>query len=95
VPRTTKYAPLAAYLAAQPLETVSVTLTLAEIEAILGAALPRGAVTRQWWYDTRNKALLPVSMTAHWQVARVTMRTVNQTITFTRLPPDTIRVPRA
>jgi hypothetical protein len=95
MPHSSKYAPLAAYLAAQPPETVSVTLTLAEIEAIPGEALPRGAVTRQWWYNTRNKGLTPISMTARWQVAQVMMRTVNRTITFTRLPPDTIPSPRA
>src|SRR6266545_3010887 len=93
--RRAKYVLLAAHLAAQPPATVSVTLTLAEIEAILGEPLPRGAVTRQWWYNTRNKGLMPISMTARWQVTQVLMRTVNQTITFTRMAPDTIASPLA
>jgi hypothetical protein len=93
--RRAKYVLLAAHLAAQPPEMVSVTLTLAEIEAILGEPLPRGAVTRQWWYNTRNKGLMPVSMTARWQVAQVMVRTGNRTVTFTRMPPDAIASPLA
>ncbi len=42
-----KYALLVDYLAAQPGERVH--LSLAEIEAIIGAPLPPGARQRKWW----------------------------------------------
>ncbi len=42
-----KYGPLMNYLAAQPGDRV--TLTLAEIEAIIGVPLPPRARQRGWW----------------------------------------------
>lgn len=41
--------PLAAYRAAQPPTTLTVTLTLEEIEQVLGMTLPPVARTRGWW----------------------------------------------
>ena len=46
-----KYDPLAAYLAALPVETTTVTLTLAEIEALIGAPLPASAWLPSWWVN--------------------------------------------
>ncbi len=42
------YQPLADYLAAQPPETVRITLTLPEVEAVVGSALPASAWTQMW-----------------------------------------------
>ncbi len=55
-----KYDPLVRYLAAQSSDRV--TLTLAEIEAVIGARLPAGARQRQWWQGTPslNAVRLPV-----------------------------------
>ena len=48
-----KYQPLVDYLAGQPAATTSVSLTLAEIEALVEAPLPRTAATRIWWHNAR------------------------------------------
>ena len=47
--RAEDYRPLADYLAAQPAATTTVTLTLAEIEALLGKRLPLSARSHGWW----------------------------------------------
>ena len=63
-----KYAPLACYLAAQPGDRV--TLTLAEIEAIIGAPLPPGARRRRWWRLTPGPTgLRPLVQAVGWQLA--------------------------
>ena len=56
MPRTAplKYQPLADYLAALPAETEAVTLTFPEIEALLGAPLPRSAVRTTFWTNARQ-----------------------------------------
>ena len=53
-PAPPKYQPLAAYLAALPPETERLTLTLPEIEALLGAALPRTAWQSTFWANGRG-----------------------------------------
>ena len=58
--------PLARYLAAQPGDRV--TLTLAEIEAIVGAPLPAGARRRDWWTMHRRTGLRPAVWAAGWRV---------------------------
>ena len=53
--------PLADYLAGLPPVTTSITLTFAEIEAVLGEELPAAAAMRPWWVDlTRARASLRV-----------------------------------
>jgi len=42
---------LAALLSAQPTETLELTLSLAELEALADAPLPRGAYARRFWMD--------------------------------------------
>ena len=78
-----KYDPLATYLAALP--SAEVTLTLGEIEAIIGAPLPASAWLRTWWANTlafgQGRAWLSVG----WRVARASMRTVPPTVTFARV----------
>ncbi len=49
------YVPLAALLTSQPPATLTVTLTLAEIEQVIGRALPAAAWTRGWWQSTKDK----------------------------------------
>ena len=80
----TDYGPLAAYLAAQPPETTSITLTLPEIEDILGEALPRQAGTAMWWSNTPQFRHARVWMGAGWFVTARSMRTTPATITFAR-----------
>jgi hypothetical protein len=88
VPRPSKYAPLTAFLRAQPPETTSVVLTLADVEAIIGEALPRTAAARVWWYPGRSRAVPPAWIIAGWAVTQTTMRTATPTITFTRVPAN-------
>ncbi len=47
------YEPLLTFLIAQPAETASVTLTFAEMEALVGRPLPASAVSRSYWRHRR------------------------------------------
>jgi hypothetical protein len=87
-----KYAPLAAYLDAQRADCV--TLTLPEIEQVIGATLPRGAWMRGWWQVRQDQGRLRPWLAAGWRVAGVAMRQVPPTITFTRVADSTME-PRA
>ena len=49
-----RYQPLADYLAALPADTAEVTLTFPEIEALLGASLPRTALQPMFWTNARG-----------------------------------------
>jgi hypothetical protein len=71
-----KYHPLAAYLAGLPPETPRVTLTMAQIEAVRGGPLPRGA--RAW-------------LGAPWRVAARSLRTAEPAITVAREADSTAR----
>ena len=44
-----KYQPLADHLVAQPVTVASLTLTPAEVEALLGGPLPASAYGPSWW----------------------------------------------
>ena len=62
-----KYDLLVRYLAAQPGDRV--TLTLAEVEAIIGGPLPTGARRRDWWHSTPGRSAMgPVVHAAGWRV---------------------------
>ena len=78
-----KYQPLADYLAAQPAAVGAVALTVAEVAAIVGAALPLGAWTRGWWKDTTD-VRAGAWRRAGWRVEAVRLRTDPPTVTFTR-----------
>jgi hypothetical protein len=57
MPRTDasrKYAPLIAWLQARPAGQETATLTLAEIEALIGAPLPRGAWLKAIWASSNT-----------------------------------------
>ena len=63
-----KYDALVRYLRAQPGDRV--TLTLPEIEAIIGSPLPAGARQRRWWllpYPSSHM-LRPLVQAAGWRV---------------------------
>jgi hypothetical protein len=81
------YQPLADYLAAQPAATATITLTIAEVEAVVGAPLPAAVWTRTWWSKARpgrQREARPW-LTAGWRVARLSLRTATPTVTFARL----------
>ena len=85
--RPEDFRPLVDYLGDQLVN--SVTLTLAQVEAVLGKPLPRIAYTRSWWTN-------PGLQTSHrhawvgagWQVAVVDTRSAAPTVTFIRRADD-------
>lgn len=82
------YAPLAAYLMGLPPGTMTVTLTLAEIEQVLGHPLPRGAWARGWWQSTQGYGRPRPWVAAGWRVTQVSMRQAPPTVTFMRVSAD-------
>ena len=75
--------PLVDYLAEQP--TTSVTLTLAEIETLLGRPLPRSVYTQSWWSATRHRIVRQAWVRAGWMVAAVDLRAgARPAVTFVR-----------
>jgi hypothetical protein len=82
-----KYQPLADYLAA--LDGDRITLTLAEIERIIGAALPRSAWTHTWWVNTVSSVQAQVWLGAGWEVSARSLRTSPAAITFACRSSDT------
>ncbi len=81
-----KYEPLRAYLAG--LDADRVTLTLTEIEQIIGEALPSSARTRAWWINTPGRIAARPWLTVGWLVVATDLRTAAATVTFARRPAD-------
>jgi hypothetical protein len=82
-----KYDPLTAYLAG--LADDEVTLTLAEMQRIIGAPLPRWATTAAFWSNAREQATLPPWREAGWRVRRIHLRGDLPAVTFVRDSSDT------
>ena len=82
-----RYQPLADYLAALPPETVSLTLTFPEIEAILGEPLPAAAGIVAWWRNSTGADVRPWRA-AGWRAVQVHLRQTPAVVTFVRA--DTI-----
>ena len=87
-PRT--YQPLAAYLAALPSETTRVTLTFAEIEAILGEPLPAGASIVSWWTNAPGRGSVRPWRQVGWRAVQLRLRQTPPAVTFVRAdsPPS-------
>lgn len=79
-----KYEPLRRYLAEYPGDRV--TLTLAELEAIIGAPLPVSARRAGWWANVRGQQ--PMQMQAWWSagrwVAGTMLKATAPSVTFVR-----------
>jgi hypothetical protein len=82
-PGPEKYAPLAAFLTAQPPTAPTVTLTLPEVEQLLGRPLPAGAWARTWWQGQKGRGR--PWLAAGWRVAGTAMRLATPTVTFVRV----------
>ncbi len=87
--------PLLTLLAEQPPETTTLTLTLDEVAALVGASLPRSVASRSYWRLRAPKAMGARLRAAGWWVAQFEPRGPTATITFIRyeltpraLPPD-------
>jgi hypothetical protein len=85
LPASQRYAPLAAFLTALPPETTMVTVTLEEIEQMIGRPLPRAAATRTWWQIRHDRERLRPWVVAGWRVVHTAMRIVPPTVTFVRM----------
>ncbi len=83
-----KYQPLADHLAAQPPEVVSVTLSLPEIEVLVGQALPLTAHRHAWWRNDPVRTTARAWLAAGWRVTHAQVRQVPSAITFTRAALD-------
>ena len=84
--RAEDYQPLAEYLEHQP--GPRVTLTLADIETLLGRPLPSSARTKTWWVARGQRTgyrrlLTPLG----WTVGVVQVRRDPLTVTFVKTTP--------
>ena len=78
-----KYAPLTAYLAGQPGDQVE--LSLSEVEAIIGASLPRHAWQSTFWGNQpRWNGAARSWRSVGWRVVKRTYRPPGWVITFVR-----------
>src|SRR5687767_14578824 len=77
------YQPLGDFLTAQELEEV--TLTFAQLEALLGEPLPPDAWTQAWWANTASEQGR-VWAAAGWQVQWVRRIREEAAVTFVRRP---------
>ena len=80
--RSLKYIRLAAYLAGQPDDVETLTMTLGQVEDIIGARLPANARFPSWWRNDGRRMHSRAWLTAGWEV-RV-MRSGDATILFNR-----------
>lgn len=78
-----KYIRLAAFLAGQPLDVNRLVMRIDEIEALVGATLPRGARFPSWWRDDQHRVHSRAWLTAGWSVTR--MQAVEATVEFMRV----------
>jgi hypothetical protein len=83
-----KYDLLGDYLAAQSPETDTVTLTLAEIETILGTPLPMTAYWTPFWTNYAKNPPSRAWRRVGWRVARQTGNRWVEAVTFVREPLD-------
>jgi hypothetical protein len=82
-PGPRKYDPLADYLAQVPDDQV--TLTLAEIETILGAALPGTARSSAFWSNYEENPPARAWRRVGWRTARQRPRQWVEAVTFVRV----------
>ena len=87
-PGRPKYAPWRAYLMGLSPEVAEVTLSFAELAALLGEPLPGGAWSRQFWANTRAPAGATSQAgawrSAGWRVRWVRRQGEAAAVTFVR-----------
>lgn len=82
--RKSKYQPLADHLATYP--GVEWRPTFAEVERVLGAALPKAAREKEDWWEAADSRQARAWLDAGWEVVRAELD--ERTVTFRRRPPD-------
>ncbi len=82
--KPSKYEPLRRYLLTQSGDRV--TLTFAELEAIIGAPLPESARVAAWWANARNQhsAQMQAWWGAGWRVVAVRRWASDPSVMFER-----------
>jgi hypothetical protein len=83
--RSLKYIRLAAYLASQPPSVVEITMTLAEIEDLVGETLPGNARFPSWWRNDHHRMHSRAWLTAGWEVGE--MNAKDSSVVFVRGEP--------
>jgi hypothetical protein len=83
--RSLKYIQLAAYLASRPPSAVEITMTLKEVEDIVGESLPANARFPSWWRNDHHRMHSRAWLTAGWEVAE--MNGKDATVVFVRGEP--------
>ena len=79
-----KYDPLTGYLRSRPQGERGHTLSLDEIERVLGTSLPRTArIDRPWWANTRSSTQSVRWLDAGWKVDKVDLNAGN--VVFVKL----------
>ena len=78
--------PLVTFLAEQPPETASVTLTYAELEAVAGGSLPTVALVRNHWRNRTPGHVAYRLVAVSWRIRHIHGRP--PTFTFVREPPE-------
>jgi hypothetical protein len=88
--RSLRYIRLAAFFAGQPIEIESISLTVAEIEGLVGQPLPGNSRFPSWWRNDIHKMHSRAWLTAGWEVKG--MDAATSTVTFTRgsEPPEIV-----
>jgi hypothetical protein len=66
--RSLKYIRLAAYLARQPGTVTELSMTLPEIEEVVGETLPSNARFPSWWRNDTHRMHSRAWLTAGWEV---------------------------
>ncbi len=77
-----KYQPLYDHLMTQASDEV--TLSLRDIEALIGVPLPPIAGTRNWWSNSVKLRYTRAWLGAGWRVASGAFRIADPTVTFER-----------
>jgi len=85
------YRPLAGLLRGQPRQTTAITLTIAEVEVLLGVALPQEAWTRPWWLAGVPPGEVRPWLEAGWRVTCTALQATPPTVTFTRRAAGAVR----
>jgi hypothetical protein len=80
--RSLKYIRLAAFLAGQPRTVDRLTMSLKDVEEVVGAALPANARFPSWWRNDDRKMHSRAWMTAGWQVEE--MNAHEERVVFSR-----------
>jgi hypothetical protein len=79
-----RYQPVATYLAALPPEVQHITLTIDEIEALIGRPLADSARTGDLWSNGGDKSHIRALRRAGWRLARPPSRAFGTRVMFER-----------